>query len=29
MMVGRSVNFHVEKKASTPGDVLLLSLIHI
>ena len=23
MMVGRSVNFHVEKKASTPGDVLL------
>ena len=23
MMVGRSVNFHVEKKASAPGDVLL------
>ena len=23
MMVGRSVNFHVEKKAGTPGDVLL------
>lgn len=23
MMVGRGVNFHVEKKPSTPGDVVL------